>query len=339
MSAWFASLKTHRARVALPAVALSLLAALLYLYRAGQLPWWPERGASGAITLSGNIEAHESVLSFNDVQARVVQLPFDEGQSVRQGAVLAVLDQQQLAQQVTLAAAGVQVQRRQLDMARDSVTASRKSIEADQAELAQRRLDLQRSQALQRQGFLAPAALDNAQTALKQAAAVLERDQALARVALRNVTVAQASVASGEQSEQLSRIVAGYAVLRAPFDGVVLARQAELGEVVAPGTPVLTLADLDHVWLRAYLNEADLGKVRLGQEVGVTTDSAPGHRYHGRLSFIAAKAEFTPKSVETHAERVTLVYRVKIDLDNPSHALVPGMPADAILVPAARSQP
>ena len=123
--------------------------------------------------------------------------------------------------------------------------------------------------------------------------------------------------------------------LKAPFDGVILVRQAELGEVVVPGTPVVTLADLDHVWLRAYVNETDIGRVRLGQQATVTTDTYPGRRYGGRIAFIAEKAEFTPKSVETHAERVTLVYRIKIELDNPAHELVPGMPADATIRLAA----
>ena len=115
------------------------------------------------------------------------------------------------------------------------------------------------------------------------------------------------------------------------LDGVITVRQAELGEIMVPGTPVVTLADLDHVWLRAYINETDIGKVRFGQDARVTTDTYPDKIYHGRVSFISSNAEFTPKTVETHAERVTLVYRIKIDIDNPTHELVPGMPADAIL--------
>jgi HlyD family secretion protein len=133
------------------------------------------------------------------------------------------------------------------------------------------------------------------------------------------------------EAVKLAQIVLGYTTLTSPFDGVVLVRQAELGEAVAPGTPVVTLADLDHVWLRAYINEPDIGKVRHGQEAVVTTDTYPGKKYSGRISFIAETAEFTPKSVETHAERVTLVYRIRIDIDNPTHELVPGMPADAQL--------
>ena len=123
----------------------------------------------------------------------------------------------------------------------------------------------------------------------------------------------------------------GYTVLRAPFSGVILVRQTELGEVMQPGTPVVTLADLDHVWLRAYVSETDLGKIRWGQSATVTTDTYPGKKYPGRISFISSSAEFTPKSVETHQERVTLVYRIKIDVENPTHELKPGMPADALI--------
>ena len=97
--------------------------------------------------------------------------------------------------------------------------------------------------------------------------------------------------------------------------------------------PIVTLADLNHVWLRAYINEPDIGKVRLGEDVTVTTDTYPGKAYKGRVSFIASESEFTPKTVDTHAERVSLVYRIRIDIDNPTHELVPGMPADAT-VPA-----
>jgi HlyD family secretion protein len=125
-------------------------------------------------------------------------------------------------------------------------------------------------------------------------------------------------------------------VLRAPASGVVLVRQAELGEVMAPGTPVVTIADVEHLWLRGYVSETDLGRIHWGQEATVRTDTFPGKAYRGRVSFISSEAEFTPKSVETHKERVTLVYRVKIDLDNPNHELKPGMPADATIDVSAK---
>jgi HlyD family secretion protein len=308
--------------------------AIAAAYRAGILRDWRTSADGDAIVLSGNIEAHESVLSFKGVQSRVVALPFDEGQSVKKDATLAVVDSRDLKQQVVIADAVAAVQTRQLDAATQSLIAAHRTVDADLAALAQRELDLQRNQDLQKQGFISTAALDNVKTALTQARAVLARDQALVQVAERNIKVVQASSHSAEQSAQLSRLTESYAVLAAPFDGVILARQAEVGEVVAPGTPIVTIADLDHVWLRAYLNETDVGKVRLGQAVTITTDSVPGRQFPGRISSIASQAEFTPKSVETHAERVTLVYRIKIDIDNPEHLFVPGMPADAKIVPA-----
>jgi len=124
---------------------------------------------------------------------------------------------------------------------------------------------------------------------------------------------------------------------------VITVRQAELGEVVVPGTPVVTLADLDHIWLRAYIAETDLGRIRWSQEATITTDTYPGRQYRGRVSFISSSAEFTPKSVQTYKERVTLVYRIKIDVENPNRELKPGMPADAhvdlaAVSPTARQQ-
>jgi HlyD family secretion protein len=170
---------------------------------------------------------------------------------------------------------------------------------------------------------------DLAETAFKQSRAAWLRDKALSAAAERTLTAAEATVRKAREDLKLAEIVLGYTVLRAPFDGVILTRQAEVGEVMQPGAPVVTLADLDHVWLRAYVNETDIGKVKFGQRATITTDAYPHKTYEGRISAIASRAEFTPKSVETHTERVTLVYRIKIDAFNPTHELVPGMPADA----------
>jgi len=114
-----------------------------------------------------------------------------------------------------------------------------------------------------------------------------------------------------------------------PVDGVVLVKAADVGEVLAPGTTVLTIGDIDHPWLRGYVNETDLGKVKIGSKVRVTTDSYKGKVYNGRVTFISSEAEFTPKQIQTQQERVKLVYRVKIELENPNHELKSNMPADA----------
>lgn len=118
-------------------------------------------------------------------------------------------------------------------------------------------------------------------------------------------------------------------VVTAPIDGVVLVKSAEVGEVLAAGTTVVTIGDIDHPWLRAYISESDLGRIKYGQPAELRTDSFPGKTYPGRISFIASQAEFTPKQIQTFEERVKLVYRIKIDVDNRSHDLKLNMPVDA----------
>ena len=118
-------------------------------------------------------------------------------------------------------------------------------------------------------------------------------------------------------------------VVVAAIDGVVLVNSAEIGEVLAAGTTVVTIGDINHPWPRAYVNETDLGRVKLGQTARLTTDSYPGKTYPGRVSFISSEAEFTPKQIQTREERVKLVYRIKIDVDNQSHDLKSNMPVDS----------
>ena len=121
-------------------------------------------------------------------------------------------------------------------------------------------------------------------------------------------------------------------IAASPVDGVVLVKSADVGEVLAAGTTVVTVGNIEHPWLRGYVNETDLGRVKLGSKARVTTDSYHGKTYDGRVSFIASEAEFTPKQIQTQQERVKLVYRIKIDIDNPKHELKSNMPADAEIV-------
>ncbi len=117
-----------------------------------------------------------------------------------------------------------------------------------------------------------------------------------------------------------------------PINGVILVKPAEAGEILAAGTTIVTVGDLDHPWLRGYISEQNLGRVKRGTKARVTSDSYPGKAYWGRVSFIASEAEFTPKQIQTPEERVKLVYRIKIDLDNPAHELKSNMPVEAELV-------
>jgi HlyD family secretion protein len=292
-------------------------------------------GPTGTLLVSGNIEAHESLVSFKAVQSRIVDLPFDEGQWVVAGTQLARLDDSDYRKQVDVDQSALIVQQTQISSSLEKLGAARATVTNDDADVAQKVVDYDRARELFQKGVIGSQANDLATTALKQSRAALARDQAGVRAAQEDVEVAKASVENARQTLQLAKIMLGYTILQAPFSGVVLVRQAELGEVMLPGAPVVTLADLDHIWLRGYISETDLERVRWGQPATITTDSYGGEAFHGPVSFIASDAEFTPKSVETHKERVTLVYRIKIDVENPLHKLKPGMPADGLIDMAA----
>jgi HlyD family secretion protein len=313
-------------RSLLPAsVAIALIAGVV-LFAARMLH---DSTGGDNLLVSGNIETHESELSFQMIQSRIVALPFDEGAWVKAGELLARVDDASYRQQVAIDQAMLAVEQEQLLSERQKLEAAQATVINDQAVNSQRETDLGRYQTLWNKNAIAATTRDQAQTAFEQSRAELMRDQAMLRVADKDVGVAMANVKSAEENLKMAQITLDYTSLRAPFDGVVLARESELGEVIQPGTAVVTVGDLDHVWLRGYVDEVDLGRVHFGAPAMVTTDSFPGKQFVGRISLISSEAEFTPKSVETHKERVTLVYRVKIDLDNPRHDLKPGLPADA----------
>jgi HlyD family secretion protein len=173
------------------------------------------------------------------------------------------------------------------------------------------------------------------------AAAQVERARASVRMAESNgleikrreqeLPLRRAEIARAKASLALIDTQIADTAVYSPIDGVVLVKAADVGEVLAAGTTVVTIGDIDHPWLRAYINQPDLGKVDYGMKVDVTTDSYPNKIYKGRVGFVASEAEFTPKQIQTQEERVKLVYRIKIDLENPQHELKSNMPADAVL--------
>jgi HlyD family secretion protein len=322
----------------------AVIAAGVYLYPRLTKKKEPENH----ITLSGNIEAHESLVSFK-VQGRIIDLPVEEGQSVEPGALLARLDDADYKQKLRIDEASVHVRESNLALMlagtrEQEVKASQQTMLDAQADLQQKKLDYDRAQRLFSKDEISAQDRDLADTARKRAEASFQAaqqrySQAVEGSRKEDIAIARANLREAKATLGLSRVTLDYTILRAPSAGVITVRQAELGEVVVPGTPVVTLADLDHIWLRAYIAETDLGRVRWGQDATITTDTYPGKRYRGRISFISSTAEFTPKSVQTYKERVTLVYRIKIDIENPNHELKPGMPADAHIDLAAASAP
>ncbi len=180
------------------------------------------------------------------------------------------------------------------------------------------------------------------QEEIAQAKAAMEQAQAQYRLVKEgprqeDIDQARAKVEQAKATLLAAETKLSYATVTSPLTGVVLSKNTEPGEYVAPGTPVVTVADIENIWLRAYVDERDLGKrnIVLNTEAEITADAYPGKAYKGHVSFISQEQEFTPKSVQTTHERVKFVYRIKIDVKNPDKELKPGMPADARLMTPA----
>jgi HlyD family secretion protein len=162
---------------------------------------------------------------------------------------------------------------------------------------------------------------------LKQAQSNLNKITATEK----EVAAAGARVESVKAALELAEIQLRHTALKAPFSGVITSRSVEPGEVISPGREVLSLADLERVDLKIFVDETEIGKVKPGQPVEVKVDTFPDKTYRGTVTFISPEGEFTPKIIQTHKERVKLVYLVKVAILNPNFELKPGMPADAWL--------
>jgi HlyD family secretion protein len=266
---------------------------------------WGRGGNDGPIKLSGTIEARDADLSFQ-VSGRIATMPVDEGSAVKAGEVVATLDDSDYK---------LGLRRAQAEYA-----AARANVAQAKARLKFTSSELHRLLPLADKQLVSPQQLEQAQTNNETAKADLQGANAQVKVTAAALNTAQ---------HQLD-----YIKLTAPNDGMISARLAEIGEVVQAGKPVFSLSETAHPWVRAYINETDLSRVRIGQEAEVRVDGLPDKVFKGRLNFISPKAEFTPKTVETQALRVDLVYRVRVAVDNPEGILKIGMPADIKLLPA-----
>ncbi len=298
-----------------------------------------------SLHLSGNIEVISVGASFR-VAGKVLERPVDEGQVVQAGQLLARLDARDLEQQVAMRRADASTARALLDAVLagsrpEEIEASKAALEQASADLRRLEPDEARIRDLYQKGILsvrdfeaAKAAFEAARGKVRQA----EQQYALVKKGPRKEDIDQlrSRFEGAQQALALAETQLGYATLTAPVGGVILSKNVEAMEYVAPGTAVVTLANLGQVWLRAYVEEADLGRVKVGQQAFITSDTYPGKRYEGRVSFIASEAEFTPKTVQTRKERSKLVYRIKVDIPNPAMELKPGMPVDAEIALAAR---
>jgi HlyD family secretion protein len=176
--------------------------------------------------------------------------------------------------------------------------------------------------------------IDQARAQVERARAALRLSEA-GRLDLKRreeeIAMRLAEIARAKAQQGLLGVQLGDRELKSPVAGVVLTKSAEPGEVLAAGATVVTVGDIDRPWVRGYVSESELGRVKLGKAVEVTTDSYPGKKYRGKVTFISSEAEFTPKTIQTQEQRVKLVYRVKIEVENPGRELKSNMPVDAVI--------
>lgn len=299
---------------------------------------WQPTPPVDRLVVSGNIEVTEARASFKTggrVEARLVS----EGAVVQAGQTVARLDRVEWALQVALQQA--EVHGAAADLAELEAGSRPEEISQGEAALARARAEEERwraeaarQAALYEQDIVSAREREAAQAALEVARAHVrdaEERLTLLRKGPRHERIAQARarLERARQALGLSQTRLDDAMLVAPISGIVLSEHVEPGEYVSPGTPVVTIGALADVWLRAYIDQPDLGRVKVGQRARLTTDTYPDKVYDGVVSFLASEAEFTPKNVQTQKERVKLVYRIKVDVPNPSFELKPGMPADA----------
>ncbi len=292
---------------------------------------------SAGIKVSGTIEVTSTEVSFK-VPGRIKERFVDEGAAIRAGQPVATLEEADLVNDVLLRTAQVENARQALaeleaGSRRDEIRQAEAVVARAEAEAKRLADDLRRQQALFDREVISRQRIEAAQAAHDAAQAQLREGRAslaLVREGPRRERIAQgrARLREAEAGLKEAETRLGYARLAAPTAGVVTAKHAEPGEQVNPGSPVVTVGDLSSCWLRAYIPETELGRVKLGQQVRVTSDTFKGKAYQGTITFISPEAEFTPKNVQTEKERVKLVYRIKVTIPNPQQELKPGMPAD-----------
>jgi len=302
-----------------------------------------DRGAAGRITASGTIEAREVNVA-PKVGGQIEAILVEEGARVKPGDVLARIEHIGFDIQLRQAEAGVALAEAQLALLRsgareEDIRQGEEALKQAEAALQVAAEDARRFRELAAKGSTTPKQRDDAEA--RSTVALAQRDGA--REALKKlksfarpeeIAAAEARLAQARAAADFLRQQIADATVVSPVAGVVTRRPVEAGEMVAPGATLLTVAELDNVYVMLYVTERDLGRLRLGDAAEVRIDAFPDRAFAGRVTYVSPQAEFTPKNVQTKEDRVKLVFAVKVEIDNRDGALKPGVPADAWINPA-----
>lgn len=323
---------------------LIVLIALAGLVLAGAALWkikpWTTPADSGAVIASGTVEATEVSISFR-MAGILRNRPVDEGSVVKVGELLAELDTREANARLQQALAAEQAaQARLKDLAQgyrpEEIAEAQAQVQHAEVNLRNLEEELDRSERLFGLGFISHEKRDKDAAAVAMAAAqyrAAAQRLKLLRGGFRKETiaVARAQLAEAQAAVEAARVALEDLRVTSTINGTVTRKHAEPGEMLATGRPVVTITDLAQPWVRVYIPEQRIGKVRLGAPARIKVDTFPNREFAGRVSYVSSQAEFTPKNVQTQEERVKLVFAVNVSADNPDGILKPGMPADVYI--------
>jgi HlyD family secretion protein len=303
--------------------------------------------AGGDVSLYGNVDIREANLAFN-ASEHVREILVQEGDRVERGQVLAQLDTKKLEAAVAAAEAALQAQQQALARLQagsrpEEIRRAHAQLDALKARARTAQITYERQQQLARQKLAAAEDLDQARAAADAAEGEMQAAEesyalAVAGPRVEDIAQARAELAGRRANLDLAREQLADATLTAPAAGIVRDRLLEPGDLASPQTPVLTLALVDPIWVRAYVPEPDLGRVAEGMAAEIRTDSFPGKVYRGWVGFVSPSAEFSPKNVETTDLRTRLVYQVRVFVCDPLGELRLGMPA-TVTIPTGQTPP
>lgn len=293
------------------------------------------------LRLYGNVDFRQVSLAFN-ASERIAQLLVNEGDRVRKGQLLARLDDRQLRHGVDQAEAAVDVCSATLEKLRngtrpEEIAQARANLAAAQAQALDAQRRFARTKSLESRAVVSHQEADSATAEASVAQAKVEVNRRALALALlgprpEDVKQAEAQLKASQAQLALARKQLADAELTSPDDAIVRSRLLEAGDMASPSRPVFSLALTGTKWVRAYVSEPNLGQLRPGQKTRITVDSNPARPFSGWIGFISPVAEFTPKSVQTEDLRSSLVYEVRVFVDDPGEELRLGVPATVRLV-------
>jgi HlyD family secretion protein len=316
-------------------VTLLLVLGLAYAY-GGRL--FGSGNGKPLVSITGTIEAIQVDVSAK-ITGRIAERPVNEGDRVAAGQLLVRLDEAEQAAEVRRQEAAVRTAQSTLNdllagARREELEDARAALQSASATREWTERDFRRAEGLFRQTLIAAQEVDRARQAYEVAVAQEKsaRQKLLLLVAGSRpdqVEAARGQLAQARNALDMAKTRLKEMTIFSPLEGVVLRKNLEVGELASPGVPILTLMKPSDIWVRAYVPEEEVGRIKVGSKALVAVDAYPARRFPGRIIEIASEAEFTPRNVQTKKERVTLVFRIKIAVDNPEGILKPGMPADA----------